>query len=189
MRALPAALAVVAVLSAGCGVGPEGVARPLSAEEVPAGVLTDRTSSPQPAGEREQRLFFLRDAQLVPVLRPAAQVTPQTVLGDLLGGPLPAEQARGLSTALPASGEPGTVALAGTVALVDLGDRLLESGRDDPVTALAQVVLSLTALPEVEAVRFVQDGAPVEAPRGDGQVVDLPLRGEDYRDLLDAPAR
>lgn len=187
MRAVPVALALVAVLSAGCGVGPEDAARPLSTQEVPAGVLTDRTSSPQPAGEREQRLFFLQDSQLVPVLRPAAQVTPQTVLGDLLGGPLPDERDRGLSTAVPTSAEPGSVTLTGPLALVDLGDRLLESGRDDPVTALAQVVLSLTALPAVEAVRFVQDGVPVDVPRGDGQVVDVPLRGEDYRDLLRAP--
>ena len=186
MRAAPA-LALAVLLAAGCGIGPEDAARPLSSEEVPPGVLADRTSSAQPAGEREQRLYFLRDGQLVPVVRPAAQVTPETVLADLLGGPLPPEQDRGLSTALPSGGEPGLVALTGRSALVDLGDRLLESGRDDQVTALAQVVLSLTALREVETVRFVQDGAPVDVPRADGQVVDVPLRGEDYRDLLDAP--
>ena len=186
MRALPA-LALAALLAAGCGIGPEDTARPLSPEEAPAGVLADGSSSAQPAGEREQRLYFLRDARLVPVLRPAAQVTPQTVLADLLGGPLPGEQDRGLSTALPSSGEPGLVALTGTSALVDLGGRLLESGRDDQVTALAQVVLSLTALPEVDSVRFVQDGVPVDVPRANGQVVDVPLRGEDYRALLDAP--
>ncbi len=187
MRALPAALALVALLAAGCGVHPEAAARPLTPQEVPVGVLPDRTGRPQPPGEREQQLYFLRDARLVPVLRPAVQVTPQTVLDALLGGPLPAEQDRGLTTALPTSGAPGRVALQGTLAVVDLGARLSESGRDDPVTALGQVVLSLTALPEVEAVRFRQDTQLVDVPRGDGQVVEAPLRAEDYQVLLDRP--
>ena len=182
-----AALAVVGLLCAGCGVGPEDTARPVPAREAPAEVLVQGTGTPQPPGERSQRLYFLRDTQLVPVLRPAAEVTPTTVLADLLSGPLPTERARGLTTALPTSPEPPGLALQGDLALVDLGDRLLESGRDDPVTALAQVVLSLTALPGVEAVRFVQDGVPVDLPRGDGVVVDVPLRAEDYRDLLVAP--
>lgn len=188
MRPRWAAVALAGgLLCSGCGVGPEDAARPLSPQEVPPGRLAERPGSPQPAGEREERLYFLRDSGLVPVVRPASQVTPQTVLADLLAGPLPRERERGLTTALPTSAEPATLTLQDGLALVDLGDRLLDSGRDDPVTALAQVVLSLTALPEVETVRFVQDGAPEAVPRGDGQVVDVPLRGGDYRDLLVAP--
>lgn len=184
-RALPSALALVAVLATGCGVDPESAARPLSPQEVPAGILTDRTGRPQPPGEREQQLYFLRDARLVPVSRPAVEVTVQTVLADLLSGPLPAEQDRGLTTALPTGGAPGRVTLRGTLAEVDLGGRLSDTGRDDPVSALGQVVLSLTALPEVEAVRFLQGDQLVAVPRGDGQVVGVPLRAEDYRVLLE----
>lgn len=185
MSARWVALVVTGVLCAACGVGPEEAARPLPAEDVPAGVLSAGTPRPQPPGEREQRLVFVRDAQLVPVRRPAVQVTPQTVLADLLTGPLPPEREQGLTTALPTSVEPFVVTVQDGVASVDLGDRLAESGRDDPVTALAQVVLSLTALPEVDAVRFVQDGVPVEVPRGDGRLVDVPLGAQDYQALLD----
>lgn len=180
---LPGAL--LAVLCAGCGVGPETTARPLTAAEVPPGVLVDSTSRSQPAGEREERLYFVQDGRLVPVRRPAVQVTPQTVLMDLLAGPLVEERARGLTTALPPG--PAPLVVQDGLALVDLGDRLDESARDDPLTALAQVVLSLTDLPEVDAVQFVRDGVPVDLPRGDGEVVDGPLRGEDYRDLVGAP--
>ena len=178
-------LVVAGVVCAACGVGPEDAPRPLPAQDVPPGVLSGSTRSPQPPGEREQRLVFVRDAQLVPVRRPALQVTPQTVLADLLTGPLPVEREQGLTTALPSGVEPFAVTVQDAVASVDLGDRLADSGRDDPVTALAQVVLSLTALPEVDAVRFVQDGVPVEVPRGDGRLVDVPLGAQDYRALLD----
>lgn len=185
MTARWVALVLSAVLCAACGVGPEDAARPLPAEDVPPGVLSTGARSPQPPGERQQRLVFVRDAQLVPVRRPALQVTPHTVLADLLTGPLPMEREQGLTTALPSGVEPFAVTVQDAVASVDLGDRLVESGRDDPVTALAQVVLSLTALPEVDAVRFVQDGVPVEVPRGDGELVDVPLGAHDYRVLLD----
>lgn len=187
MRSRWAALSLAAVLGTGCGVGPEDAARPLPRDEAPADVLVERAGPPQPPGEQQQRLYFVRDAQLAPVKRPAAQTTPQTVLTDLLGGPLPHERDRGLTTALPPGPQPGSVTVQDGTALVDLGDRLLDSGRDDPVTALAQVVLSLSALPEVDSVRFVSDGMPAAVPRGDGRVVDGPLRASDFQELLDDP--
>ena len=50
MRAARAGLAVVAVLCAGCGVGPEDTARPVAPREAPADVLVQRSGTPQPPG-------------------------------------------------------------------------------------------------------------------------------------------
>lgn len=115
--------------------------------------------------------------------RAAGEVTPATVLRDLLGGPLPAEQEQGLTTALP-TGSKALTRLAGGVASVSLSGALLDNGRSDQVLALAQLVVTLDALPEVRGVRFLQDGEPLPVPRADGAIVSEPLTAADYRDLF-----
>ena len=178
-------LLLVTAFCAACGVGPESSARPFPPEDVPRGLLVGPTGSPQPAGPRVQQLVFVRESRLVRVQRPVAEVTPRTVLADLFNGPLPDEGERGLTTALPTGAEVPTVDVQDGVASVSLSPQVLDSGRDDQVIALAQVVLSLAALPEVDEVRFVQDGVPIEVPRADGEVTTDPLREVDYGDLLD----
>lgn len=175
---------LVALLGTACGVRPESEARPLRPEDIPAGVLGVPTASPQPAGTRAQRLLFIRDGRLVPVRRPAVQVTPQTALADLLSGPLPAERQRGLTTALPVGAGPGQVSVEAGIATVSLTGELLASGRSDQVLALAQVVATLDGLRGVSGVRFLADGEPLPVPRGDGALVETPLTAADYPELL-----
>lgn len=174
---LAAALALTA-----CGVRPEGQARALGPGAGPAGVLVTPSAAPA-TGARAEQLAFVRDARLSTVSRPATEVNPGKVLRDLLDGPLPAERGQGLSTALPAA----SGSLEGVrdgVASVDLNGALLDNGRSDQVLALAQVVLSLDALPDVTGVRFLRDGEPLPVPRADGAIVTGPVTAADYRDLL-----
>lgn len=182
------ATALAAVLLGGCRVGPEQVARPLDPAEAPAGVLAPPTGTAQPAGDSVQLLLFVRDEQLEQVSRPAVRVTAQSALADLLAGPLPQEQERGLTSALPAT-DMGSlqVQVRDGVALVSIDPELLDSGRSDQVLALAQVVATLDALPEVQGVQFLSGGEVLPVPRADGAVVRGPLTATDYQDLLLRP--
>lgn len=182
-RGLVTGLAL-AVLAAGCGVGPERQARPLTSEEAPFALLSRPTGAAQPPGERSEQLLFIEDALLVPVSRRTVLVTPQSALSDLLTGPSVEERARGLTTALPAGAGPGQVRVEDGLASVSLGGELLDSGRSDQLLAFAQVVLTLAALPEVTAVRFLRDGQPLPVPRADGAIVEAPLTAADYRSLV-----
>lgn len=173
------------VLLAGCGVGAEDEARPLEGNDAPMGVLAPPVGSAQPAGGRVEQLLFVRDQRLERVDRPAVEVTPQSALADLLAGPLSQERERGLTSALP-SGGGGLlqVEVRDSLALVSVDPDLLDSGRSDQVLALAQVVATLDALPEVRGVQFLSQGEVLPVPRADGAVVQRPLTVEDYRDLL-----
>lgn len=176
-------VASLALGLAGCGVGPEGHARALGVQDAPAGVLVSPSGSAQATGTSDEQLAYVRDARLATVTRAAAEVTPAAVLRDLLGGPLPAEREQGLTTALPA-GSGSLVGVEAGVASVALDGALLDNGRSDQVLALAQVVVTLDALPAVTGVRFLRDGQPLPVPRADGAVVGTPLTAADYRDLL-----
>lgn len=177
------AAGLVAASASGCGVGPERQARALAPQDAPAGVLATPSGSAQEPGARAEQLTFVRDARLATVSRAAAELTPQAVLRDLLGGPLPGEREQGLTTALPA-GSGALARLAGGVASVSLSGALLDNGRSDQVLALAQLVLTLDALPEVTGVRFLRDGEPLPVPGADGAILDRPLTAADYQDLL-----
>ena len=188
--ALLAVLVAVLLATAGCGLRGEADARVLSVEEAPPALLSPSPvvlPLPAPAGASAQELVFVRESRLVPVTRPVLDVTPQRALQDLLGGPTPAERAVGLSTALPAEAGPVSVDVVGSTASVDIGGGVLESGRSDQVLALAQVVVTLDALPQVDAVRFLSEGQVLPVPRADGAISEDPLTADDYRPLLAPP--
>lgn len=175
------AAAALLLLLPGCGIRAESEARPLGTRAASPLLLTP-TASPGPPGVRRAQLYFVREELLVPVDRPAAAVSPQRALSDLLAGPSEAENARGLTSALPTTGELVLLEVGAGTAVVELTGAL--EGGNNQVLALAQVVATLDAAPGVDDVRFVQDGTPLPVPRADGALTDLPVSLEDYRDLL-----
>jgi spore germination protein GerM len=50
--------------------------------------------------------------------------------------------------------------------------------------AVAQIVLTATSVPGVDAVRLTLSGEPVEAPLPSGQLTSAPLTAADYAALL-----
>ncbi len=185
----PALLAgsLLAAALAGCGVPAEHDARPLQAGEAPFGLLAPATQAAQPPGARSESLLFVRDSQLVPVTRQAVQVTPRSVLSDLFAGPSAQERMVGLTTALPSGVQVGEVVVTDGLASVAVDGELLDSGRSDQVLALAQVVLTLTGLDEVDAVQFLRAGQTLPVPRADGALSAGPVTAADYASLLAAP--
>lgn len=173
---------LLAMVCTGCGLPTDASPRRLEAQELrPAS--TGPTLRP---GLRSTTLYLVRDAALAPVLRRTESAgSPRTALLLLLRGASPGESAQGLSTAL----DPGAVLLddldtAGPLVTVPLAASPAGLGRSDEVLAYAQVVATLTALPDVSAVQFVRDGRPLSVPRADGALVERPLTRRDYADLL-----
>jgi hypothetical protein len=123
-------------------------------------------------------VFLLRDGKVDPVTRdvvagPEALVV--AALDQLLEGPTPEEAQAGLETAIPDNTKRGGVEIAEDLAIVELTPQL-----GDPASR-AQVVYTLTALPNVKRVSF-GGGSPVRRGAFESVtpsiLVESPLPGE-----------
>lgn len=185
-------VALASLLAAACGVsensGPELIAR----ENVPHGLLdpSPSSSTTTPGPTREVMVFLAetsgRETRLREATREAqAPLTVRSVLEALLEPLSEDERDDGYSTFLVPEqaavndvtiGENGTVVVdvgQGTLSLRDKGGRF----------AFAQIVFTLTELPEVDALLFRIDGEPINAITGDGAESTEPVNRADYREL------
>ena len=126
---------------------------------------------------------------LVPVYRELEAETDlaMTVVEALLAGPTTAETTGtpAMSTAIPAGTEVLGVDTSGGRATVDLGSEYDDGGGSFGMFArLAQVVFTLTRLPEVDEVAFAIEGEMVTVFSSEGIELDGPQRRDDYYDLL-----
>jgi hypothetical protein len=134
-RRLLAWVALIAVLTAGCGVRPSGV---ISGRSAPA--------------ERAMgaRLYFLDGSSLTPVLRPARQpIWPTQILELLQNGPSAVERAANLTSEVP-------IGLGPVPVTTD------ESGNVDVVVSADVTTLSPTAVDQI--VCTVRDARSTTAP-------------------------
>jgi spore germination protein GerM len=102
-------------------------------------------------------------------------------MDSLLSGPTAAEQDEGIGSALTGGEVIGDVTLADGQAKVDLVVGLDGTGRSDAVLAIAQVVCTLDAQPDVAGVVFTREGEVVAVPRADGALSKGPLTATDYQ--------
>lgn len=165
MRRRALVVAILGVLmalgAAACGIPTDDEPQPL-ADETPSSPALD----PAPEfGDTIAIVYLVSDDQLVRSERAIdGGKTPETVLGLLLLQTTEEEQADGLQTLIPQ----GTAALSvthegeGTWA-VDMSSEWGELNDPAALYAYGQVVLTLTELAGVEAVRFSIDGADVDA--------------------------
>ena len=176
-------------LVTGCGVPTGGAAETIPASDVPYGLASPAPSPPASAAADpvvEPGRVFLVDASdvLVPRPREVDGATAQELLGALLdelaAGPTAEERDRQLSTALPPEVELSVAGLIDGTATVDItGSPAVPAGQASR-QAVAQVVLSATSVPGVQAVVLTLDGERVEAPLPSGELTAEPLTREDY---------
>ena len=162
-----------------CGVPINSAPSALSKSAVPFGLLgpstpTSTTSSvPSPVQVPVQIYFVGTGGRLVAVDRDVPVAAPGlvTVLGALVDGPTDAEAAAGLQNYVPAQ----TVVLGATltagVATVNLSGTFGQLVGQTQIDAVAQIVFTATALPDVTGVAFELDGQAVEVPVADGAQV------------------
>ncbi|MGI5242563.1 GerMN domain-containing protein [Dactylosporangium sp. CA-139066] len=180
MRRL-APFAVVALLAAGCGVQTDPEPRPIE-PSVTIGSY-EGPMAPVSPGTAIERLYLVQGNQLVAVDRRVDAVpSPERQLAELAAGPTPEERDRGLDSALVGTAFITGVQLHNGTAIVGLaGD---SSIRNDEILAYGQIVCTLAARADVVAVRFTQEGRPMEVPRADGALTSQMLTDTDYRNLI-----
>ncbi|MCA1711271.1 MAG: GerMN domain-containing protein [Actinobacteria bacterium] len=98
------------------------------------------------------------------------------------GRPRACERLRGAATSALALARIDDVDVQGRVAIVRLGPSL-GNGRTDQVDGIGQVVLTLIADPQIDAVQFQQNGQPLPVPTSEGALVSRPLSIADYQQL------
>jgi hypothetical protein len=180
--------AVVAVALTACGIPqdsaptvlPGGVVNPaLAASEGPPPTNGGAERTPADA-----QIFLVQAEELVSVRRVAPRHDVGGVLTVLLQGPTEAEFAAGTRTAISPETILRSARLVADTAVVDLSGALVEVGGEEQILAVAQIVLTATAVPGVGQVRLLLEGQAVEVPRADGTLTSDALRAADYAGLL-----
>lgn len=179
------ALALAALLLAACGIpldrAPHDVAREQDVGVESARAATDGASSSGP------RIFFATTDPQSTAVR-LAQVnrnvpaTPADVLAELFKG-LDAERAdKRLTTQIPVGTKLNAVTPLGDgTVVIDVDNGIfLNKSQAALVVAVAQIVYTATALPNVERVRLLVDGVARPWPAGDGRQRNGDLTPLDY---------
>jgi hypothetical protein len=196
-RVRAAAVGAVLLGLAGCGVPTGGHPTTIAASDVPYGLASPSSGATAPPSAQsavESSLVFLlaEDGRLVPRPRDvggsARRDRLALLLRDLASGPTAAERDEHLSTGLPPDVRLTVAGMAGATATIDI-----ELPAEAPTgwasrRAVAQIVLTATTVPGVEAVLLTLAGEPVEAPLPSGELTTDPLTAADVDAFLDPPA-
>ncbi|WP_138761015.1 GerMN domain-containing protein [Modestobacter altitudinis] len=192
-RAGRAAALLMLAVTAACGVPTGGDPDPIAASDVPYGLAeaTPSTSAaPSASAELDQpRVYLLaEDGALVPQGRSLTdgQLADRLdeLLDDLAAGPTADELTDRLSTALRPETSLTVQELSDRTATIDLGGTADAPSGQESRRAVAQIVLTATSLPGVDAVLLTRAGQQVDAPLPSGQLTARPLAADDYSSLL-----
>lgn len=193
-------VAVGIVLAAGCGVETESSPSALPRDDVPFGLLdppaptttsttpTATTSAPDPR-TTEIPVFFLGPEGLAAFsVEITGDPTTQRRLDALVAGPSDDLRAFGVRSAVPPVEERVIVRRQATTAFVELTDEFLDALTPNTASpALAQIVYTLTAAPQVARISFLNEGVAIDVLRPDGTPVRRPVTRADFpRALLGA---
>ena len=183
-RRLLVVAAVVAVLGA-CGVQSDDHPRTVAREDVPFDLLASGTTSAPTQNDQGvgRTVWFVDNSGFLArgQRQLAMPVTPSAILTALLQGVTDAEANNGLRSNIPS----GTKLLGvdgpnDDLVTVNLSGEILTVSRELQRLALAQVVYTVTGLPNVDRVLFEFDGKPTQVPgRGDELTAD-PLTRDDF---------
>ncbi len=187
MRRRPG-LAMVAVAAlAGCGLQPDSAPRDIRPVDQPA--VGDATPTTRPLAGQSAKIFMISpDAAGRPVTLAAVRrdldPTAAVRVTALLAGLTAEEQGQRLQTAIPT----GTRLLSAEVrssgvALVNLSEDFIAVSDTQLAHAVAQLVFTLTQLPDVHRVQLLINGQPLDSPRGDGTLTASPLTPFDFPGL------
>ena len=181
-RTLPVVVVVLAMIGvAACGVPSDSSANQLHTKDVPFGLLDQEVGSQSAdSGQEEALVYFAKDRRLVASSRRLAPpVSARSLVNSLSRGPTRVEIAAGLRSALPDEAV-RRVSIASGTARIDLARPFTELSSSDQITALGQLVYTLTGQPGVGLVRFTLLGAGTEVPRANGSLTPGRVSRDDY---------
>ena len=176
---------VVLVALSGCGFPSENSAERIADSDLPAGLRPSDTAVATTVVDTESAtVWFVQDEWLVAVRhRLAAPLTIELITLDLLAGPQPAEQSRGLRSATPDTEAVLQVSLTRGTAVVQLSASFADIPANDQVLAIGQLVLTLTDFRGVGSVQFMRDDEPIAVPLPTGETTDTVVFRDDYISL------
>jgi spore germination protein GerM len=128
-------------------------------------------------------LYFISGERLVGLTR-TVRDDPVAVVRALTDGPGATAINLDLRTAIPPATQVRSAVVTDGIARVDLSADFTAVGGQEEIFAVAQIVVTLTSLAQVDGVTFAIDGTDVAVPVGNGSVADRPLIPRDYRSLL-----
>lgn len=172
---------VLAAMLAGCGIPLDETPRVLDIE------VESDVADPAVGGDELPvitEVFFVNGDRLVSVTRQIADSNPTTVLGALLRGPVAAENAASIRSAIPPETEASGVSLVDGIATVDLNTAFTLVGGDEEIMAVAQIVSTLGTMVGVDGVVLSIEGTRRPAPVAEGQLVERPLVPADFSVLF-----
>jgi spore germination protein GerM len=173
----------------GCAIQPDAQPRDVP-EEDRGGFGGDVASGEETAGTSLIYLLAPNEPGETQLLRSAMRDSPSTsdaVVRSLLSGPNRAERGAGIETAIPADlALNNPVRNVGRVATVDVGTEIDDIDAADLRYAVAQIVLTVTALDEIDEVQIKVDGEDRVWPRGDGELTADPLTAYDFPGLVES---
>lgn len=180
-RSPGAAMILVATLLGACG-SPSGPVE-IPPEDLPFALERSPTPFEPPAERAAFTVFFVEGTTLVPVARnlDADVPAPEAAMRALLEGTTEAEGDMGITSRIPPSTRLLGLVVVDQVADVDLSAEFQgPASPEDILLRVAQVVFTLVHLPDVSAVRFAIEGAPVSVVTDRGTAVDRPVSAPDY---------
>ncbi len=180
IRRGPIRMAVLCLLAlAACGVPADSSPRAIPSDDVPFDLLEPGetvpvTTTTPVAGT--VTVFLVSGERLAGADRSSpVPPTPEWALGALLAGPTPEEAAQGLRTAIGTALALAAPGKDGNLVEIELGPSFTAAGGAEQILAIAQVVYTMTAFPQVSGVTFTLNEKAVEVPRGDGTLTGAPL--------------
>jgi spore germination protein GerM len=177
----------IAVLAAGCGIDTDPRPRDVPVEQ--RRTLDDRpTSGGTEVGTRNAKVYFLAAPSpgAPDRLQPSNRSVdgPEAIMNELLRGLADSDRDKKLRTAIPPETVLRKASLGGDgTAIVDVDAAFFNVSGEQQARAVAQIVFTLTALPDVRSVRLLVDSEQREWPRGDGSLQSGNLSRADFAEL------
>lgn len=175
-------LALVSVLSAGCGVPIDDEPRAIGRSTIDAESEAERqtpTTSDSP-GARQVLAYFMRNEELAPV---EFSVDGEPSLADALTFAT-SEPPEGYNTSIPLGTSILSAEIVDDVATIDLTPEINDISGQSQKQAYAQLVFTAFAHRDLDAVRFEVDGKAVDTPTDNGNRESVTKA--DYVDLRPA---
>ena len=174
-------VAVLALLTAGCGVTTQSSPQALDNSTVPT------VAPPTGPTAHIADIYLVKGQKLIPAQRLIADPTTlERILQSLLSGPTSIESGSGLRSALPSTVLLRGVTVQGDTAHLDLSEGLTGIDTGDQAYAIAQLVYTTTTWRGITRMQLMVEGQQVQVPRADGTLTEGPVGRSDYASLLNA---
>lgn len=182
---VPAALGVLAVALAACGVGTDASPHLVVKKTVPYGLLQPSSPTTTTAPPSQYvTVYFDGPQRLVPVSRPALEpVSVRSAVAALVQGPTSAEAADGLQSPISTAAPIQVSHLATPTVVVTVANTFTALSGHEQTVAVAQLVYTITAFPGVNAVTVRMNGKTVDVPTGNGTVSKGALDRQQFASL------